>query len=101
MRLHRLFLPSLLLVLLPTKAGGQAPLSVDTRDRAAVVAFFDKVYKTSEGVATGFTGNASRCDPGTVSAAYRRAGLRRIAYFRAMAGLPAEVALNSSWNAKC
>lgn len=86
----------LLLLAAPARA-----LTVDTQDRGAVAALFDSVYLASEGVPSGFSGNYAACAAGDVSAAYRDAGLRRLAYFRAMAGLPSDVALRADWNAKC
>ena len=76
-------------------------LTVDTQERAAVAAFFDSVYSASEGVASGYTGNYASCTAGTISFAYQQAGTTRIAYFRAMVGLPSEVALSADWNARC
>jgi uncharacterized protein YkwD len=86
----------LLLLTAPARA-----LTVDSQDRGAVAALYDTVYLASEGVPSGYTGDYAICAPGDVSAAYRDAGLRRIAYFRAMAGLPSEITWRADWDAKC
>jgi Ca2+-binding RTX toxin-like protein len=74
--------------------------AVDTSDRDAVIAFFDAHYRGSAGVAIGWTGNIAGCVPGTTTAAYRNATLLRVNYFRAMAGLPAGIMLDSTRNTK-
>lgn len=86
------------LILLAAPAPG---LAVDTQDRGAVAALFDTVYVASEGVPSGYTGDYAACAAGNIAAAYREAGLRRIGFFRAMAGLPSEVATRVDWDGKC
>lgn len=66
-------------------------LKVDTSDRAAVAAFYKTYYRASEGVPPGWTGDERSCLPGHVTRAFDRALLRRINYFRAMAGVPGDV----------
>ena len=77
-------------------------LSVDTRDRADVVDFFRRVYMASNGAERriGWTGSHSECDAGTVSNLFLEDVRRRINYFRAMAGVPANVMLDSVKNGK-
>ncbi|MCC6493260.1 MAG: CAP domain-containing protein [Pirellulales bacterium] len=74
-------------------------LEVDPSSRAAARAFYISAYLPSEGVDIGWTGNHAACDAGTTSPAYQQAELDRINYFRAMAGVPAEVSLNAQWSA--
>jgi uncharacterized protein YkwD len=76
-------------------------LSVDTQDRAAVVAFFEQAYSASEGVPVGWDGDVASCNPGTSSRAFKEAMLRRINYFRAMAGVPADIVFDPELNEKC
>jgi hypothetical protein len=76
-------------------------LSVDTQDRADVVRFWSVVYRASENVEMNFTGNVSTCDPGTTSPLFKLAVLRRINWFRAMAGLPGDIVLDDELNQKC
>jgi hypothetical protein len=73
---------------------------VDTQDKAAVQHYYLTEYPASEGIAAGWTGSHSNCHPGTTSAAFREAVLRRINYFRAMAGIPPVTSFNDSYNRK-
>jgi hypothetical protein len=75
--------------------------TVDTSSRSDVVSFYEKVYLASNGVPAKWTGSTSSCHPGKVSGDYRDAGMLRVNYYRAMAGLPGDVELSSEWNAKC
>jgi uncharacterized protein YkwD len=72
---------------------------LNTFDRAAVIAFYQSNYLTSIGVAPGWTGSLVTGDPGTTSAAFQAAVLRRVNYYRAMAGVPA-VTLNALYSQK-
>ncbi len=81
--------------------------SVDTSSRDDVVAFWHGVYLASEGYADRmqWTGNYSATSPftgaeGTVSAAFVGDVERRINYFRAMCGLPADVRVNTGATVK-
>jgi len=93
---------------LPEPAGAEAPapqaegqaLSVDPADREAARTFFLTHYQNAATPAHGWTGNRTTCDAGTTSAAFRDAVLLRINYFRAMAGVPAQVTLADAYNAK-
>ena len=58
-------------------------------------------YLTSEGVPPGWTGSVAAGSAGMVSYAYQVATLRRINYYRAMSGLPGNVALDPAASAKC
>jgi len=85
---------------------GPHPLSVtggfnvDTSSREQVRSFYNAVYTPSDGVPIGTTADISSCTPGTNSAAFREAVLRRINWFRALAGLPAAVTFDSGESAK-
>ena len=48
-----------------------------------------------------WNGSLAQCLPGTTSLAYEEATIRRVNYYRAMAGLPGDVTLDPVWNAKC
>lgn len=74
---------------------------INTQDRADVVAFYDSVYKDSNGVDAQWTGDVDTCTAGDTSAAYKDATLLRINYFRAMTGLPGDVVFDTAWNADC
>ncbi|MCE9597484.1 MAG: CAP domain-containing protein [Spirochaetia bacterium] len=74
-------------------------LTVDTKNRASVAQFYREVYKKSA-ASNGWTGNVSSCRAGANSSAYQDATALRINYFRAMAGLPADVTLKSDLSDK-
>jgi uncharacterized protein YkwD len=74
---------------------------VDPKNRNSVANFYSTEYMASEGVSSGWNGNVSSCQAGTISSAYRAAGLRRMNYFRAMAGLPPINATDPVLDAKC
>jgi uncharacterized protein YkwD len=74
--------------------------AIDTSDRDSVLAFYRSVYETTSGVASGWNGNLATCQAGTVSSDYLAAFRRRINWFRAMAGVPANIVLDSELNRK-
>lgn len=79
----------------PTPLSG---LAVDTKDRNDVISFFQNVYQASEGyeAVMNWTGNHGTCSEGTVSSAFVDMVQRRVNYYRAMAGVPASVAMNTA-----
>ena len=81
----------------PFTHGWGMPLST----RAEAVSLYRTMYMATDGLPNGWTGNVASCNAGDVSASYRNAGLQRIEYFRMMTGLPAGLALDTTWNAKC
>lgn len=86
-------------------SGGPVPTSgftIDTTDRDSVVVAYHRYYMASEEYAAtmNWTGNVSTCNPGTVSASFQDDCLRRINYYRAQAGLPADIYFNATKNAK-
>lgn len=78
-------------------------MSVNPTVRGEVVAFYHCVYMASEDfdATAGWTGDLSQCLPGTVSAQLHEHTLRRINYYRALAGLNADITLDAAKNAKC
>ncbi len=87
-------------VFLPAIHTATSELTVNPQDRQASERFFQQVYLASENVPINWTGNHSTCDAGTTSQAHRDAVLLRINYYRAMAGLPAEVTFSGEYNRK-
>lgn len=87
-------------------SGGIRPQSVtggftvDTSSREASRVFYNTVYASSIGVPQGFTGNVTQGIAGSNSPLFDEAVMRRINYFRAMAGIPAAVTLNAVYSAK-
>jgi hypothetical protein len=77
--------------LFQTVTGGFA---VNTDSREEVRAFYNAIYPTSDNVPQNTTAQASSCTPGDNASAFEQAELRRINWFRAMAGMPASVYLD-------
>lgn len=113
---RRIFSLRLLLVLL-VALGGEAfcwtpctslpdalsGFSVDTTNRRDVLAYFNCVYSASEGYAdriqwTG--GSVSGLQPGTTSTTFKNDVLRRVNFYRALVGLPADIILNTTKSGK-
>lgn len=74
-------------------------LVVDVGSRESTRLFFDQYY-SSESVEIGWTGSHENCEAGTTSDAFRAAILQRINFFRAMAGVPANVVFSDEYNRK-
>ncbi len=62
--------------------------------------FYRQEYLASEGTPFSWTGNLDTCDPGDTTPEFRAATLRRVNYFRAMAGVPDWVTLSDDYNRK-
>ncbi len=80
-----------------TVTGG---FTVDTSSREQVRSFYNAVYPSSDGVPIGTTANISTCTPGTNAAAFQQVVLRRINWFRALAGLPATITFDAGESVK-
>jgi len=80
-----------------------AGFAVDRTNRRDVLAFYHTIYMTSENYAANlqWTGNVTIGVPGTTSAAFKADVLRRINFYRALTGLPADIAMDDTWSAKC
>ncbi|MEM7385978.1 MAG: hypothetical protein AAF514_13640 [Verrucomicrobiota bacterium] len=76
--------------------------SIDTASRRDVIEKYHRHYQTSLEYADNinWTGDVSTCQPGTVSTAFLDDTLRRVNYFRAMAGLPSDITFDPVKNAK-
>ncbi len=83
---------------------GITGLTVNPLDRTEVASFYQCIYQQSEGfqARTGWTnGNLNACLEGSVSQTHHDDTLRRINYFRAMAGLPANITYVATNHAPC
>jgi uncharacterized protein YkwD len=78
----------------------RGPTWIQTQDREVSQAFYLDQYLSSEGVPAGWTGDHASCNAGATSAEFRAAVLRRINYFRAMAGAPSLRSLSDTYNLK-
>jgi hypothetical protein len=85
---------------LPEAADG---FQVNTADRTDVLAFHHTVYQASARHAErmAWTGNVASGVAGTTSAAFKEDVRRRVNYYRALAGLPADIVFNPLLDAKC
>lgn len=82
------------------QASADGGLSVDTQKREAVRTFYNTTYMASESVLAGWQGNVAACQAGQTTEAYQAAILQRINWFRAMAGLPAQVVFDPLFSSK-
>lgn len=83
-----------------TQSARAQPFVVNGASREEVRAFYNTVYKAAEGpVDVQWTGNFATCTPGTIAQSIIDRAQLRINYFRAMAGLPADVVLTADLNA--
>ncbi|MBN2004320.1 MAG: CAP domain-containing protein [Anaerolineae bacterium] len=87
-------------VYLPLLYRAPSPLWVDTQDREASRALYQADYLGSAGSDSGWTGDHATCGAGTTSEAFRAAILRRINYYRSMAGIPPVAGFGDTYNRK-
>ena len=78
---------------------GSGPLTVNPQSRAAARTFFNTYYLAAE-QPIDWTGNSDTCTAGTTALTFRDAVLLRLNYFRAMAGVPAQVIFFDTFSAK-
>lgn len=74
-------------------------LSVDNSNRRSVANFYKKHYVPSDRVPNAWSGDTRSCKVGNNSAAYDAATLQNLNYYRAMAGVPADVSFDEKYNA--
>lgn len=74
-------------------------LYVNTQNRQAVLDFYNTYY-VGANVSPDWTGSYDACAPGTVSQAFHDAVTQHINFYRAMAGMPGDITLNSEYNRK-
>jgi uncharacterized protein YkwD len=86
---------------LPTGGGrfAAAGLAVSTNDRAAVARFY-RLYKAAYLVPSEWSGNVPSCQAGSIGSDYREATRQQINFYRALAGLPASISIDSGFSAK-
>jgi len=101
--LQKMAVPSVAPVL--AQGGSTDPVvdfTVDIQDRTDVLAFYHEVYRASEGYETriAWTGDVASCLAGDISEVFRDDTRRRINYYRALVGLPANITFNPVKSAK-
>ena len=76
------------------------PFNVDANSREQVREFYNAVYPTSDNIPEDSSADVPNCYPGTNSTVFEEAVLRRINWFRAMDGMPADVTFDTAYNQK-
>jgi hypothetical protein len=69
-------------------------ITIDPQNRNQVAGAYQSIYLPQASVPIGWNGNVASCTAGTTSAAYRQATIDRVNFYRALSGLPGNVALN-------
>lgn len=69
-------------------------------DRQVALDLYQQEYLPYINTPIDWTGDHASCDPGSTSTEFRQAVLRRINYFRQMAGVPAQVTFSADSNRK-
>ena len=84
----------------PTAAAG---FSVDPMNRTDVLSFYNTIYRASESYVSNmaWTGSLATGRAGTTSAAFKEDVRRRINFYRALSGVPADIVFDSAKNEKC
>lgn len=77
--------------------------SVNTANRRDVLSFYNCIYQASENYAAnmGWTGSVATGSPGTTTATFKDDVRRRINFYRAMVGQPADIVFDATKSAKC
>ncbi len=74
--------------------------SVDISSREQTRNFHNGVYQASRWIPSGWQGDISLCEAGQTSDAYQTATRLRVNYYRAMAGVPADITFDDTLSAK-
>jgi uncharacterized protein YkwD len=74
--------------------------AIETHNRQLVRQFYNSVYLGSLDTPMGWTGDITNCQAGTTTSEFKDSVLDRVNYFRAMAGVPAAITFNSTFNTK-
>lgn len=82
------------------KSETRGGLSVDLDSREQSRAFYASLFLGSATIDPQWSGNVAGCDAGDTSTAFKDRVRDRVNYFRAMAGVPADVTLDPTFNAK-
>ena len=84
----------------PSPVSSTDGLPLNTLNRQMVAAFYRERYLASGEVDSDWNGSHAACDAGSTSPAFRDAILQRVNYFRAMAGVPADIQFLDELNAR-
>jgi hypothetical protein len=80
---------------------GSSGLMVDPVNREESRCFYNLVYRASEGVSMEWTGDYEEGKAGATSPMFQEAIARRVQYFRAMAGVPADLVMDPVRSGMC
>ena len=80
-------------------AAPTSALTLDTSSRRASRNFYNAIYPVSDGIDSGWNGSIANGIPGTTTQEFQDAIVLRINWLRALAGVPAVITLNPTWNA--
>jgi hypothetical protein len=78
-----------------------AAFQINPQNREESRQFFNNYYLATSYPDINWTGNLGTCDAGTTALSFRDLVLQRLNYFRAMAGVPAQVTFSTTYNDKC
>jgi uncharacterized protein YkwD len=89
----------------PSQRFASAPAAIpatwfDTASRLTSQLAWLNDFLPTTGVSPGFTGSVPAGNAGSTSVAWKEAALKRINYFRAMAGVPANITFDATLNSK-
>jgi hypothetical protein len=92
----------LLLLVFPAALAHAQPvaLSVNNASREEVRQFYRTIFNASENVPIAWTGSYATGDAGSTSSAFKEATRLRINFYRALAGVPADVTFNATYSAQ-
>ncbi len=76
-----------------------AQLTVDPSTREESRIFYNAIWPASENIASGWNGNVAAGNEGSTATPFKNALYLRVNYFRAMAGVPAQIVDNASFSA--
>ena len=83
---------------LPFTRHDTGELRVNPASRAELLAFYQQYYLVDTSTPPEWTGSHAACSPGTTGSAFKDVILKRIRYFRAMAGVPANTIFSDESN---
>src|SRR5205814_3438306 len=94
--------PALPITAAALQASGQTGFSnfLNTASRETTREFYNLVFGGSENVPMDWSGSFAGCVPGTNSTANLEAVMRRVNYFRAMAGIPSSITFSNEYSRK-
>jgi hypothetical protein len=86
-----------------SQPGAVQGFAVNSANRTDALAFYNTIFTASEGYGANmtWTGNLTTGVPGTTAATFKDDVRRRINYYRAVSGLPADIVFDATKSAKC